>query len=166
MSGPLFFVAVNQERDKRLGAKLLPMLAVITLVIAALASAWRFFAAQSPSSPIHLGPLLGPVESLALAAWIGGVAGLALTAVLPRLGLDPSAERRVVIALVCGWVVLLASFFAGALLGTHGTQVIRAYPRTVVVMLIRLLGFLLTLAGLVALLLGLLRRGPDPDRGD
>lgn len=154
------------EGKQLFGGRLLPGVAVSTLVIAALASAWRFFAAQSPSSPIHLGPLLGPVESLAAAAWIGGVAGLALTAALPRLALDPRAERRAVIALTCGWLVLLASFVAGAFLGTHGTQVIRAYPRTVVVMLVRLLGFLLTFAGLVALLLGILRRRPGSDRGN
>lgn len=141
-------------------------MAVVTLVVAALASGWRFFAAQSPSSPVHIGPLVGPVESLALVAWLGGIAGLALCAALPRMGLPARAERRVVLLLVCGWVVLLASFVAGALLGTHGTQVIRAYPRTLTVMLIRLPGFLVLLAGLVALLVALLRRPPGADRRD
>jgi len=157
---------VKQERDKRLGTKLLPVLAVITLVIAALASGWRFFAAQSPSSPVHLGPLLGPVESLTLFSWVGGIAGLALYAALPRMQLVARAERRVVLLLACGWIVLLVSFIAGALLGTHGTQVIRAYPRTLTVMLIRLPGFLILLTGLVSLLVALLRRVPGADRGD
>jgi hypothetical protein len=157
---------VNRENDKRFGSRLIPVLSVITLVIAALASGWRFFAAQSPSSPIHIGPLLGPVESLALFAWIGGLAGLAIYSALPRMQLAARDERRTVLMLAAGWIVLLASFIVGAALGTHGTQVIRAYPRTLTVMLIRLPGFLILLAGLVSLLVAVLRRAPGPDRRD
>jgi len=157
---------VNDARENRFGARLLPVTAAATLVIAALASGWRFFAAQSPSSPIFIGPLLGPIEALALAAWLGGITGLALSAALPRMQLAARAERRVVLLLVCGWIVLLASFVTGAVLGTHGTQVIRAYPRTLAVMLIRLPGFLILFAGLISLLVALLRRGPGADRRD
>jgi hypothetical protein len=160
------FSVVDELRDKRFGGRLLPILAVVTLVIAALASGWRFFAAQSPSSPVHIGPLLGPIESLVAWAWLGGIAGLTLCAALPRMRLAFRAERRVVLLLAIGWIILLASFLAGAVLGTHGTQVIRAYPRTLTVMLIRLPGFLILLAGLVALLVALLRRAPGADRGD
>jgi hypothetical protein len=160
------FRTVESERKRLSAGRLLPGAAIATLLIAALASGWRFFGAQSPSSPLHVGPLLGPVESLALVAWIGGGILLALFAAFPRLGIDPRAERRAVLLLVAGWVVLLASFVAGAFLGTHGTQVFRAYPRTIVVMLIRLPGFVLIVAGLIASLVGALRRGPGAVRRD
>ena len=134
------------------------MAATATLVIAAVASAWGFLAAQSPSSPLHLGPLVGPVDSLARACWIAGAVGLSLAAALPALSLRPGDERRAVVLLGIAWAILLAAMCAGALLGTTGTQVIKAYPRTVAVMLGKFAGFAALLAGLVSLLVGIRRR--------
>jgi hypothetical protein len=56
---------VETNRSDAFAARVLPAVALASLVLAALASAWRFFAAQSPSSPLYLGPLLGPIESVA-----------------------------------------------------------------------------------------------------
>jgi hypothetical protein len=133
--------------------------AVASLVIAAIASAWGFLAAQSPSSPLHVGPLVGPIESLARACWIAGAIGLALSAALPSLALRPADERRAVILLALGWLVVALALLAGALLGTSGTQVIAAYPKTAAVILVKLAGFAVLLAGLVWLLVGVVRRG-------
>jgi hypothetical protein len=133
-------------------AGLLAVTSLATLAIAAVASAWRLLASQSPSSPLHVGPLLGPIEVLADNAWLGGVAGLALLAALPRLGLPVAGERRAVRLLAAGWIVLLVAFVAGAALGTNGTQIIAAFPRTLVVLAARLAGFTLLAAGLVVLL--------------
>jgi hypothetical protein len=129
-----------------------------TLVVAAIASAWCFLAAQSPSSPLHLGSLVGPIDSLARACWLAGAIGLALAAALPGLALREADERRALRLLALGWAVLFGAMLAGALLGTTGTQVIQAYPRTVAVMLAKLAGFAAILAGLVSLLVGLARR--------
>jgi hypothetical protein len=130
----------------------------VTLVVAAAASAWSFLAAQSPSSPLHIGPLVGPIDSLARACWLAGALGLSLTAALPALAMREADERRTLRLLALGWAVLLGAMIAGALLGTTGTQVIKAYPRTVAVMLAKFAGFAALLAGLLSLLVGVLRR--------
>jgi hypothetical protein len=130
----------------------------VTLIVAAAASAWSFLAAQSPSSPLHLGPLAGPVDSLARACWLAGAIGLSLAAVLPGLALREADERRTLRLLAVGWAVLLGAMVAGAILGTTGTQVIKAYPRTVAVMLAKFAGFAALVAGLASLLVGVLRR--------
>ena len=132
--------------------------ATVALVVAAVASAWSFLAAQSPSSPLHLGPLVGPIDALARACWLAGAVGLALTAALPALALRPTDERRALRLLAIGAAALFGAMLAGAILGTTGTQVIKAYPRTVAVMLTKSAGFVMLLAGLVALLVGVLRR--------
>jgi hypothetical protein len=138
----------------------------LTLVLAALASIWRFLAAQSPSSPIHLGPLVGPIDNLATGCWIAGVAGLALAALWPRLGLARGPSRRIVVLFVGGWTVLLAGLILGAALGTTGTQVIKAYPRTVTVLMIKLVGFFALLVGLVRLAAAALTGRRRADRRD
>jgi len=147
-------------------ARLLGSAAALTLLVAALSSIWRFLAAQSPSSPIHVGPLVGPIENLATAGWIAGVAGLALAALWPRLALAPATARRIAILLVGGWAVLLVGLALGAVLGTTGTQVIKAYPRTVTVLMIKLVGFVALLIGLARLVGAVLRAKGRPDRGD
>ena len=134
------------------------MASAATLVLAAAASAWSFLAAQSPSSPLHVGPLAGPVDALARACWLAGALGFALAAALPSLALREADERRALRLLALGWVILLGAMIAGSLLGTTGTQVIKAFPRTVAVMLVKLAGFTALLAGLTSLLVGLLRR--------
>jgi hypothetical protein len=136
----------------------LAAISAVTLVVAAAASAWAFLAAQSPSSPLHVGPLVGPIDSLARSCWLAGAVGFSLAAALPALDLCEPDERRALRLLGIGWAVLLLAMAAGALLGTTGTQVIEAYPRTVAVMLGKSAGFAVLLAGLVALLFGLLRR--------
>ncbi|MDD5309484.1 MAG: hypothetical protein PHU25_19375 [Deltaproteobacteria bacterium] len=149
-------MAEHGEGGDRRRARFLAVASLGTLAVAAMASAWRLLASQSPSSPLHVGPLLGPIEVLADNAWLGGVAGLALLAVLPRLGLPEAKERRAVRLLAAGWLVLLAAFVTGAALGTNGTQVIAAFPRTLVVLATRLAGFALLAAGLAVLLEGAL----------
>jgi NAD/NADP transhydrogenase beta subunit len=129
-----------------------------TLVVAAAASAWSFLAAQSPSSPLHVGPLAGPIDSLARACWLAGAVGLSLAAVLTIVSMREADERRTLRLLALGWIILLGAMVAGAILGTTGTQVIKAYPRTVAVMLAKFAGFAALLAGLLSLLVGLLRR--------
>jgi hypothetical protein len=157
---------MNAEPENRASSSRRPLAiaAATTLVLAAGASAWSFFAAQSPSSPLHLGPLVGPIDALARAAWIAGATGLSLAAALPALALRRGDERRTLALLALGWLVLLAAMIAGALLGTTGTQVIEAYPRTVAVMLGKAAGFVIVAAGLVSLIVGIARaasrRGP------
>jgi hypothetical protein len=130
----------------------------VTLLVGAIASAWAFLASQSPSSPLHVGPLVGPVEALAHACWLAGALGFALVAALPALGLREDDERRTVRLLALGWAVLLGGLIAGAVLGTSGTQVIKAFPRTVAVVLVKLAGYAGVLFGLLSLLVGALRR--------
>lgn len=132
--------------------------AAASLLAGAVASAWAFLAAQSPSSPLHVGPLVGPIEALARACWIAGAVGLSLSAALPSLGLPAAKERRTARLLGAGWLVLAAAMLAGAILGTTGTQVIQAYPKTVAVILGKVAGFAVLLAGLVSLLAGLAGR--------
>jgi len=161
VSGPLFIVHMDSEPLNRRAApsrRPLAVASVGTLLVAATASAWSFLAAQSPSSPLHVGPLVGPIDSLARACWLAGAVGLSLTAVLPSLSLREGDERLALRLLALGWAVLLGAMLAGALLGTTGTQVIKAFPRTVAVMLVKLAGFATLLAGLTSLLVGLLRR--------
>jgi hypothetical protein len=138
--------------------RVLAVASTATLVFAAIVSAWGFLAAQSPSSPLHVGPLVGPIVSLAQACWLAGAIGLALAAALPGLSLRVGDERRTLALLALGWAILLVAMTAGAILGTTGTQVIKAYPRTVAVMLGKFAGFAALLAGLVSFLVGLLRR--------
>ena len=134
------------------------VIAATSLVAAAIASLWAFLAAQSPSSPLHLGPLVGPIEALARACWLAGAVGLSLSVALPALELDAARERWALRLLAAGWVVLFVAMLAGALLGTTGTQVIRSYPRTVLVLLGKLAGFAVLLAGLAQLLIAVARR--------
>ena len=129
----------------------------MTLIIGALASAWRLFAAQSPSSPLHIGPLVGPIDTLEMACWIAGFGGLAIAALLNSGLLDGRAARKAAILLLLGWGLFLAGLLTGAILGTHGTQIIKAYPRTVAVLLFKLFGFLAVLSGLVSLLISVVR---------
>ena len=138
----------------------------LTLIAAALASVWRFLAAQSPSSPIHLGPLVGPIDNLAIGSWIAGGIGLALAGVWTRLELARGPARRIVMLLVGGWTILLIGLVVGAVLGTTGTQVIKAYPRTVTVLMIKLVGFVALLIGLVRLAAATLMVGRGSDRRD
>jgi len=134
------------------------VIAAASLVLASIASVWSFLAAQSPSSPLHLGPLAGPIDSLARSCWLAGAVGLSLSAGLHALELDAADERRIVRLLGIGWIILCAAMLAGALLGTNGTQVIQAYPKTVAVMLGKLSGFSALCAGLVSLLIAVARR--------
>jgi len=122
--------------------------AAAALAFAVLASAWEFFASQSPSSPLHLGPLAGPVGRLASACWLAGATGLALWSVLGSMGLPARRVRRLKLLALCGWWTLFIGFALGAALGTHGVQVIGAYPRVKLVVAVKLLGCLL-LAGFV-----------------
>jgi hypothetical protein len=115
--------------------------AAAAFVLAVLASGWEFLASQSPSSPLHVGPLAGPVARLASACWLAGATGLALWCALGRLGLPPRRARRLVRLGLTGWWLLLAGFVVGAVLGTHGVQVIGAYPRMVAVLLFKVAGF-------------------------
>ncbi|MCK9459155.1 MAG: hypothetical protein M0R80_05910 [Proteobacteria bacterium] len=151
---------MNDTSTNRSGPsrRALAVASTATLLFAAVVSAWGFLAAQSPSSPLHVGPLVGPVVSLAQACWLAGAIGFALAAALPTLSLRKGDERRTVALLALGWAILVVAMTAGAVLGTTGTQVIKAYPRTVAVMLGRFAGFAALLAGLVSLLVGLLRR--------
>jgi len=130
---------------------------VVTLIVAALSSVWLFLALQSPSSPLHLGPLVGPIESLVRACWLAGFGAFALAAFFEVLNLQVQDERRIVFALVAGWAVLMTGFVAGAFLGTCGVQVIKAYPRTVTVLLIKLVGFISVSSGFVLLAIGVFR---------
>jgi len=102
--------------------------AAITLLVALISSLWRFLAAQSPSSPLHLGPLLGPIESLSYACWVAGFGGLAVAAIMRSSDFDRRAAKKISTALVVGWVLLLSGLILGAVLGTYGTQVIKALP--------------------------------------
>ncbi|HUT77565.1 MAG TPA: hypothetical protein VM285_07755 [Polyangia bacterium] len=115
--------------------------AAAALVLAVLASGWEFLASQSPSSPLHVGPLAGPVSRLAMTSWLAGIAGLVLWSVLGRLGLPPERIRRSLRFALAGWWLLCAGLVLGAVLGTHGVQVIGAYPRGVAVLLFKLAGF-------------------------
>lgn len=144
--------------------RLVARVAVLTLIVAAIASLWRFFALQSPSSPLHIGPLRGPIESLAEGCWIAGFGGMAIAAVLPRFGADHRLAKRVCLLLLVGWGIMLVGLVAGALLGTSGTQVIKAYPRTVAVLFIKLTGFVFVLAGLLHLAVAAFRRGRGGSR--
>jgi hypothetical protein len=132
--------------------------AAAALVLAALASGWEFFASQSPSSPIYVGPLVGPVARLASACWFAGVAGLALWSVVDRLGLPAERTRRPLRFALAGWWLLCAGFVLGAALGTHGVQVIGAYPRGVAVLVLKLAGFVSLTAFAVDFLLACLGR--------
>jgi hypothetical protein len=115
--------------------------AAAAFVVAVLASGWEFLASQSPSSPLYLGPLAGPVARLASACWLAGAAGLALWSALGRLGLPLERSRRPVRLALAGWWLLCAGVALGAALGTHGVQVVGAYPRGVAVLLLKLAGF-------------------------
>jgi hypothetical protein len=137
----------------------LAIIAAASLVGGALASVWGFLAAQSPSSPLHVGPLVGPIESLARACWLAGGIGLSLAAAIPALSLPERDERLTLRLIAAGWCALFASMLTGALLGTTGTQIIEAYPRTVAVMFGKLVGFAVLVAGLVSLLRAVARRG-------
>ncbi len=163
MSGPLSFFgdAVTQQKDSgNRPARDLALLisSAMAFVLAVLASGWEFFASQSPSSPIHVGPLVGPVAHLASACWLAGAAGLALWSTLGRLGLPPERTRRPVRFALAGWWLLFAGFALGAVLGAHGVQVIGAYPRGVAVLLLKLAGFVSLAAFAAGFLLACLGR--------
>ena len=138
-------------------ARLVGVASVATLLIGALASVWRLFAAQSPSSPLHVGPLVGPIDTLEMACWIAGFGGVALAALMTTGLLDRAPARKAAVLLLLGWGLILAGLLTGAILGTHGTQIIKAYPRTVAVLLLKLFGFMGVLSGLVALLIAAAR---------
>jgi hypothetical protein len=155
----------NKDTTSLIGLpRLVARVAALTLIVAALASLWRFFALQSPSSPLHMGPLRGPIESLAEGCWIAGFGGMAVAAILPRLGADHRLVKRVCLLLLVGWGIMLVGLVAGAFLGTSGTQVIKAYPRTIAVLFIKLTGFVFVLAGLLHLAVAAFRSGRGGSR--
>jgi len=139
------------KRDPERARLLLLRAGAAALAAAAIASAWSLLAAQSPSSPLHVGPLREPVESLALAAWLAGIGEIALAAVISRLEPDPARALGLAATVAAGVAIMLCGFCLGAVLGTHGNQVIKAYPRTLVVLLVKVCGYLALLAGLVSL---------------
>ena len=165
-----FHLTMNENKDTNAAffiglPRLLAQVAALTMIVAAVASLWRFFALQSPSSPLHMGPLRGPIESLAEGCWIAGFGGLAIAAILPRLDADHRLVRRVYFLLLVGWGIMLVGLVAGAFLGTSGTQVIKAYPRTVAVLFIKLTGFVFVSAGLLHLAVAFFRSGRGGSRG-
>ncbi len=112
-----------------------------------------------------MGPLRGPIESLADGCWIAGFGGMAIAAIIPRLGADHRLAKRVCLLLLVGWGIMLVGLVAGAFLGTSGTQVIKAYPRTVAVLFIKLIGFVFVLVGLLHLAVAVFRSGRGGLRG-
>jgi len=154
----------EQDGGSDRAPRLLAVASAVTLLVAVAASLWRVLAAQSPSSPLHVGPLLGPIDSLADACWIAGFGGLALASVIAAGLVRRREATRAAALLGIGWALVLAGLILGAVAGTTGVQIIKAYPRTVAALLMKMVGCLGILSGVAYLAAGLLRRrGDRPD---
>ncbi|HKU44075.1 MAG TPA: hypothetical protein VJR89_38205 [Polyangiales bacterium] len=100
-------------------ARVLLRLAVIVLCVAAAAGVWEVLASQAPGSPISIGMLPGPIESLRETATLLGLLLLAAVCLV-----RDTLPRALGIALhVAVGVTLLAGLY-GAVTGMHGVQAI------------------------------------------
>lgn len=94
-------------------------LAVIVLCVAAGAGVWEMLASQAPGSPLWIGMLPGPIESLRETATLLGLLLLAaswlVSAALPR-ALEFALHATVALT-------LLAALY-GAATGMHGVQAV------------------------------------------
>lgn len=128
----------------------LARLATLGWAVAALGKAWAFVAEQSPSSPLYVGMLPGPIDSLAQTGfWLGTVCWVSVWAV-PRLFPDGSPRWWVPSMHVGVFTMLVAAGYAAAR-GVHGVQVFDPRVQAQVVVGMRLVGFVCVVAcGVVA----------------
>lgn len=91
------------------------------LVVAAAASVWAMLARQAPGSPVYLGMLSGPIETLRDSATVLGLVFVSTALLLPSLIEGRAATWLVVIACLGASLDIGAGIYA-ALHGLHAIQ--------------------------------------------
>jgi len=91
------------------------------LVVAAAASVWSLLANQAPGSPLYLGMLAGPIESVRDSAAVLGLVFIAVASLLP--GLAQGRVAMVLVAVACiGATLDLGAGIYAAIHGLHAIQ--------------------------------------------
>lgn len=122
-------------------------LAVIVLCTAAGAGVWETLASQAPGSPLSIGMLPGPIEMLRETALTLGLLLLGAALLVREAG----ATRRVVIGIHVAVAITLLAAFYGALTGMHGVQARDLRPDATPLFVVKYLGRLGVLVGLIAI---------------
>jgi uncharacterized membrane protein (DUF441 family) len=97
-------------------------LGVVSLMVAALASAWELLALQAPGSPLHIGVLPGPVTALRELALVVGLLLLAAGLLMPWATGQRGEPRVLTRMLHAGTVLALGAQAYGAAQGMNGVQ--------------------------------------------
>jgi hypothetical protein len=128
------------------------------LALGSLGSVWHFFASQSPSSPLHVSFLPGPIQRFAFWALALGVV-LPICALVLPIAVDDVARRdRIARWLISGAGLKIAGLLLGGLWGVYGVQIVDPRPRSVTVMTLRIFGDAILVVLFVRLAWAFLRR--------
>jgi len=131
---------------------------LVCLALGASGGVWHFFASQSPSSPLHLSFLPGPIQRFAFWSLALGVILPLLSLLLP-LAVDDDARRdRLERWLLVGAGLKIAGMMLGAVWGVYGVQIIDPRPKSVTVMTLRIFGDAILVVLFVRLAWTFLRR--------
>jgi len=134
-------------------------LAIIVLALGGLAGVWEVLAIQAPGSPLYLGTLPGPVQTLREAAFTLGFLLLFASLALPRLAQAPGSRLLlgVVVSLYLGTALSLGASLYGAAHGMHGEQLLDLRPDAAPLFVVKHVGHLLVGGALFTLAVGMLR---------
>ncbi len=133
------------------------------LLLGAAAGIWHFFAAQSPSSPLHFGGFAGPPWRLAFWSLLNGTLAIAFAWILPVAVPDPGSARTIAWIAAAGASLKTAGLLLGAVWQTYGRQVVDPRPKSLLVLVFRVLGDVVLVYVLARVTTGLarsLRRPP------
>lgn len=122
-------------------------LAVIVLCTAAGAGVWEVLASQAPGSFLSIGMLPGPIEMLRETALISGLLLLGAALLVRETG----ATRRVVVGIHVAVAITLLAAMYGAVTGMHGVQAHDLRPDATPLFVVKYVGRLGLLVGLIAI---------------
>jgi hypothetical protein len=141
----------------RFEARLLVCFGVALWLLAGVAAVWEVLALQPPDSPLHAGVLAGPIAQLVSHAFALGTGGVLIGLLWPT-GARAGEGRWVAFLLVGGALIHVCAIGYAAQQGMLALQILDPRRDARVVLYLRGLGHALTLLGLSAAWLRLLRR--------
>lgn len=127
------------------------------LVLGAVGGVWYFLASQSPSSAFHVGGFPGPPWRLAFWSLLLGALAFPFAWVLPVAFPTERSARIVAMVAATGAALETLALLLGAVWQTYGRQIVDPRPKSLVVLMLRLLGDVVLVATLLAVTGGLWR---------
>jgi hypothetical protein len=121
-------------------------------------------AAQSPTSPYHVGVLAGPVGQLRTGATVLALCTLAGAWLMPWIAAGQGRDPWLLVgAYHLGVALMIGSFVYGATTGMHGVQIDDPRPDSQLLFAVRALGYALLAGCLLDVARRVFTRRPPPD---